>query len=114
MRLLGKVLLSPITGPVWTAGFVAKRINEQVDAEYLDEGKVQAELLDLTLQYDRGEIDDEEYKEREAAILEHLNDIRAYKEQRTTGDASDASDASDSDDADMADATSGTSDMNEE
>lgn len=80
MRLLSEILLSPVTGPVRTAGFVLKRINEQVEAEYLDEGKVQAELLDLTMRYDHGEIDDEQYMEQEAAILEHLNDIRAYKE----------------------------------
>lgn len=80
MRLLSEILLAPIAGPVRTVGFVLNRVKDQVEAEYLDEGKVQAELLDLTLRYDRGEIDDAEYKEQEAAILQHLNDIRAYKE----------------------------------
>ncbi len=81
MQLLSKVLLSPVLGPIWTAEVVIKRLNEQIMDQYLDEGKVQADLLELTLQYERGEIDDDEYQEREAAILEHLNDIRAYKEQ---------------------------------
>lgn len=80
MRLLSEILLAPVTGPVRMVGFAVNRVKDQVESEYLDEGKVQAELLDLTLQYDRGEIDDAEYKEREAAILQHLNDIRAYKE----------------------------------
>lgn len=80
MRLLSEVLLSPVSGPTRMIGFVVKRIKDQVEAEYLDEGKVQAELLDLTLRYDRGEIDDAEYKEHETLILQHLNDIRAYKE----------------------------------
>lgn len=80
MRLLSEILLSPVSGPVRAAGFVLNRIKDQVEAEYLDEGKVQAELLDLTLRYDRGEVNDDEYKEQEAAILQHLNDIRAYKE----------------------------------
>ncbi len=80
MRLLSEILLSPVSVPVRTVEFVMKRIKDQVESEYLDEGKVQAELLDLTLRYDRGEIDDAEYNEQEAAILEHLNVIRAYKE----------------------------------
>lgn len=80
MRLLSEILLSPVMGPTRMAGFVVKRLKDQVESEYLDEGKVQAELLDLTLRYDRGEVSDDEYKEREAAILQHLNDIRAYKE----------------------------------
>lgn len=80
MQLLNELLLSPISGPARVVGFVMNRIKDEVEAEYLDEGKVQAELLDLTLRYERGEIDDDQYKEQEAAILEHLNDIRAYKE----------------------------------
>lgn len=80
MRLLSEILLSPVSGPVRTIGFVVNRIKDQVESEYLDEGKVQGELLDLTLRYDRGEVDDAQYKEQEAAILQHLNDIRAYKE----------------------------------
>lgn len=79
-RLLSEILMAPWAGPARLVGFVVNNINEQVKAEYLDEGKVQAELLDLTMRYDRGEIDDEGYKEQEASILQHLNDIRKYKE----------------------------------
>lgn len=89
MQLLSKVLLSPFLGPIWTAESVIKRINEQVENEYLDEGTVQADLLELTLQYERGEIGDEEYQEREAAILDHLNDIRVR-----TGQVAEAEDES--------------------
>lgn len=79
MRLLSEILLSPVTGPLRTVDFVVKRVKDQVEAEFLDEGKVRAELLDLSLKRTRGEIDDEQYKEQEAAILEHLNVIREYK-----------------------------------
>lgn len=77
-RLLSKFLTSPVTGPVDFLKFVFNRINDQVAAEYLDEGKAQADLLDLTVRYQRGEIDDAEYERQEAAILQHLNDIREY------------------------------------
>jgi len=80
VRLLSEILLSPVTGPVRMVEFVTNRVKDQVEAEYYDEGKVRAELLDLTMRYDHGEIDDEEYRQQEATILEHLNQIRAYRE----------------------------------
>lgn len=80
MRLLSELLLSPVTGPVHGVGFVLNRIKDQVEAEYLDEGKVKADLLDLEMRYEHGELDEEQYKQQEAAILERLNEIRAYKE----------------------------------
>jgi Gas vesicle protein G len=80
VRLLSEILLSPITGPIRAVDFVTHRVKDQVESEYLNEGKVQAELLDLTLRYDRGEISDDEYQQQEAVILEHLNDIRAYRQ----------------------------------
>jgi hypothetical protein len=80
VRLLNELLFSPVTGPTRGIGFVVKRIRDQVEAEYLDEGKVRGELLDLELRYQHGEIDDTQYKEQEAAILDRLNEIRAYRE----------------------------------
>jgi hypothetical protein len=87
VRLLGKILTSPVTGPLDTALFVARRINDQVAEEYLDEGKVQADLLDLTMRYEHGELDDAAFEEQQEAILDHLNDIRAYKEEAAAADA---------------------------
>ncbi len=80
MRLLSEILSAPVSGPARALGFVFRRVQDQVESEFLNEGKVQAELLDLTFRYERGEVDDEGYKSQEAAILEHLNMIRAYKE----------------------------------
>jgi gas vesicle protein GvpG len=80
VQLLSNLVTSPVRGPIWGMRFVVNRIKDQVEAEMLDEGKVQADLLDLTLRYEHGEIDDDEYNEQEAAILARLNDIRAYKE----------------------------------
>jgi hypothetical protein len=80
VRLLSEILLSPFIEPIRAVEFVTRRVKDQVESEYLNEGKVQAELLDLTLRYDRGEISDDEYQQQEAVILEHMNDIRAYRE----------------------------------
>jgi hypothetical protein len=90
VRFLSKFLTAPVSGPIDLVNFVAKRVNDQVAAEYLDEGKVQADLLDLTMRYERGELDDTAFEEQQAAILQHLNDIRAYKGDATAGAVVDA------------------------
>lgn len=95
MRFLSKLLTSPVTGPLDLANFVVKRINDQAAAEYLDENKVQADLLDLTMRYERGELDDAAFEEQQAAILQHLNDIHACKEGDTAGAVVDADEGSD-------------------
>ena len=79
MGLLSGLLLFPITGPVRGLTFVLEQIQAQVDAQLLDEGQVTASLMTIGLQHELGEISDEEYAAQEAALLEQLNAIRAYK-----------------------------------
>ena len=79
MGLLSGLLLFPITGPVYGLKFVLEQIQAQVDAQLLDEGQVMADLMTLGLQHEMGEISSEEYASQEAALLETLNAIRAYK-----------------------------------
>ena len=80
MGLLSGLLLFPVTGPARGLLFVLEQIQAQVDAERLDEGRVQAELLALSVRHDLGEIPDAEYAAQESALLEQLEAIRAYKE----------------------------------
>ena len=80
MGLLSGLLLLPITGPVRGLQFVLEQIKAEVDAEQLDEGRVEAELMELSVRHDLGEISDEDYAEQETALLEQLDAIRAYKE----------------------------------
>jgi hypothetical protein len=79
MGLLSDLLLFPVTGPVRGFEFILEQIKEQADAVRLDEGRVMAELMDLGLRRDLGEISDAEYTEQETALLERLNAIRAEK-----------------------------------
>lgn len=79
MGLLSGLLLFPITGPVYGLTFVLEQIQAQVDAQLLDEGQVTASLMTVGLQHELGEISDEEYAAQEAALLDQLNAIRAYK-----------------------------------
>ena len=80
MGLLSGLLLLPITGPVHGLQFILEQIQAQVDAELLDDGRMQAELMALSMRHELGEISDAEYDEQEAVLLDELNAIRAYKE----------------------------------
>lgn len=99
MGLLSGLLLFPVTGPVYGLKFVLEQIQEQVNAQLLDEDQVIADLMTAGLQREMGEISDEEYASQEAALLEQLNAIRAYKASLVDADM-----ASDSDYADDGDA----------
>lgn len=80
MGLLSGLLLLPITGPVRGLQFVLEQIQAHVDAELLDDGRLQAELMTLSMRHELGEISDAEYEEQEAVLLDELNAIRAYRE----------------------------------
>jgi len=79
MGLLSDLLLFPITGPVHGMTFILEQIQAQVDAQMLDEDRVMADLMTIGMQYETGEVSDEEYASQESALLEQLNAIRAYK-----------------------------------
>jgi hypothetical protein len=79
MSLLSGLLLFPVTGPIYGLKFVLEQIQAQVDAQLLDEDQLIANLMTAGLQHEMGEISDEEYASQEAALLDQLNAIRAYK-----------------------------------
>ena len=79
--LLTNILAFPILGAPIMVHWVAQKLIEAAEQEALDEGKLQGKLLELQMQYELGEIDDEEYAKQETAILERLNAIRKAKEE---------------------------------
>jgi hypothetical protein len=66
--------LAPIRGTMW----IAERIQEQAEAELYDESAVQAGLLELEALREAGEIDEDELREAEDALIERLIAIRGY------------------------------------
>jgi hypothetical protein len=83
LDLLFKLLLLPITGPVRGLWYIAEQVKEEVDAE-LDPARraeqVQAELIDLSVRRDLGQISEDEYAAQETALLEQLNALLAEQE----------------------------------
>jgi hypothetical protein len=60
--------LAPVRGTVW----VAERILEQAEAEYYDEGTIRAQLIEIEVARDAGEIDEATATQAEDALLERL------------------------------------------
>jgi hypothetical protein len=65
--------LAPVTGTVW----VAERILEQAEAEYYDEGTIQAQLREIDELREAGEISEDDAAQAEDALVERLLEGRA-------------------------------------
>jgi hypothetical protein len=85
MGLLTKLLFFPVTGPVagirWTLG----KVQTVVEEELTDDAPVKQELMELQMRLELGDITDEQYVEREAALMARLREIRAWRERLGKG-----------------------------
>lgn len=81
MGLLSGLLLFPITGPVWGFRLFVERIRDEAEAVLHDEGRAFAELIDLSMRHNAGQLSDAEFAEQETALLERLSSIREYREE---------------------------------
>lgn len=70
--------LLPIKGVVW----IGRKLKETADAEITDKSKVQEDLLDLQMRFEMGEVSEEEYKKKETRLIERLEAIRKYEEEK--------------------------------
>ena len=80
MRLLSELLFLPITGPLRGLRFITEQVQAELEAALMDESRVEAELINLSLRYRLGHITEEEYEEQEMVLLDQLDAIRAYQE----------------------------------
>ena len=67
-----KLPLAPITGTVW----IAEQVQAAAEAEYYDEGAIQAQLREIDAARAAGTIDDAEADAAEDALLERLMEGR--------------------------------------
>ena len=77
--MLFKLLTSPVTLPVAGMKFVFQQIADLADQELNDESAVREQLLLLQVQLEEGDIDEDEFAEREAELLARLREIKARK-----------------------------------
>ena len=88
MGLLTKLLFFPVTGPVAGIRWSLGKVQQVVEEELTDDAPVKQELMELQMRLELGDITDAVYREREAALMTRLREVRAWRERlgrATTG-----------------------------
>lgn len=81
MGLLKHLLFWPVTGPLFLTEFSMNKVQGVVREELTDDTRIKAELMELQLKLELGDIDDDEYVAAEADLMLQLREIREWREQ---------------------------------
>lgn len=81
MGILKHLLFWPITGPKFLFDFSMDKVHGVVRDELTDDTSVKAELMELQLLLEMGDIDDDEYIRREQLLMQRLREIREWREE---------------------------------
>jgi hypothetical protein len=81
MGILKHLLFWPVTGPLFLTEFSMNKVQGVVREELTDDTRIKAELMELQLKLELGDIDDDQYVEMEAAVMLQLREIRHWREQ---------------------------------
>lgn len=76
MFIIDDIVLAPLKGII----FIGNKIDELIQKEISDEGRIKERLMELQLKFELDEITTEEYDQREAELLDMIEKIRANKE----------------------------------
>jgi hypothetical protein len=76
MFILDDIVLAPLKGII----FIGNKIDELMQKEISDEGRIKERLMELQLKFEMDEITVEEYDQREEELLDMIERIRADKE----------------------------------
>ncbi len=77
--MLFKLLGAPFTLPGAGMKFIFNQIADMANQELDDESVLREDLLLLQVQYEDGDVDVDEYVEREAALMVRLREVKARK-----------------------------------
>lgn len=77
MFLLDDILLAPLKGVVW----LGRKINEVIERELSDEGRIREKLMELQLKFELDQISEEEYNKQEKELLGRLDAVRKEREE---------------------------------
>ena len=81
MGILKHLLFWPITGPKFLFDFSMGKVEGVVREELTDDTAVKAELMELQLLLELGDIDDDEFVRREKLLMQRLREIREWREE---------------------------------
>jgi hypothetical protein len=77
--MLFKLLAAPFTLPIGGMKFVFQQIADLADQDLKDEGTLRDQLLLLQVQLEEGDIEEDEFAEREAELFARLREIKERK-----------------------------------
>lgn len=77
--MLFKLLGAPFTLPMAGMRFVFQQVADLADQELNDEGVLREQLLLLQVQLEEGDIEEDEFAEREAEVLARMREIKERK-----------------------------------
>ena len=81
MGLLKHLLFWPVTGPSFLTRFSLEQVQGAVHSELTDDSAVKRDLMELQLQLELGDIDADEYAQREAELMDRLRSVRRWREE---------------------------------
>lgn len=81
MGLLTKLLFFPIAGPVAGIRWSLGKVQRVVEEELVDDSPIKQELMELQMLLELGDIDEAEYVEREAVLMQRLREVREWRER---------------------------------
>lgn len=76
MGILTRILTLPVSAPIDGLLWIARRIEQEANAELWDQSKITGALSELELELDLGKISEEEYDAREASLLQRLKQLQ--------------------------------------
>lgn len=79
MGFLLNMLTLPVLGGPRLVHWLAQTVADEARREALDEGGVRAQLLELQVRYDAGELSEDEYERQEETLVASLRAIRELK-----------------------------------
>ena len=78
---LGKLLTLPYSLPAAGIKYCLRQVLEMAEQEMTDDTAVKEDLMLLNLAFEEGEIDEAEFRRREAPLLARYSEIRAYRKR---------------------------------
>ena len=81
MGLLKHLLFWPVTGPEFLVEFSLDKVQGAVREQLTDDQSVKEDLMALQMRLELMEIDDEQYVQEEARLMERLREVRRWREE---------------------------------
>jgi Gas vesicle protein G len=79
--MLFKLLGAPFTLPMAGMKFIFQQVADLADQELYDPSLVHEQLMLLQIQLEEGDIDEDEYVEREKELMARLREIKARQQE---------------------------------